>query len=84
MITNDIRRARIKYEISRLDNLNWFLEDFIQEFKDTISNPEELPDEMLQDNFSVIEEVKKKLKLRYLELLRKTEREQLEFKFYEG
>lgn len=83
MVTNEIRRTRVKYEISQSDNLNWFLADFITEFKDTIDNNIEINEEKLRDTYGVIELVKQKLRIKYLKELQKTERKQLEMRFYE-
>lgn len=81
MITNEIRRARIKYEITKIDNINWFLEDFVKEFKSAMENDKDFSDTLLKDN-TIVEEVKKRLRLKYLDTLSQSDREQLEFKFY--
>lgn len=83
MTTNEIRRTRVKYEISQSDNLNWFLADFITEFKDTIDNTIEISEEELGDTYGVIELVKQKLRIKYLKELQQTERKQLKINFYE-
>lgn len=83
MTTNDIRRTRVKYEISQADNLNWFLADFISEFKDTIENSFEIDEQKLKDTYGVIELVKQKLVVKYLKKLQKTDRKQLEMQFFE-
>lgn len=83
MTTNEIRRTRVKYEISKVDNLNWFLADFISEFKDTIENSFEINEQRLKDTYGVIELVKQKLIVKYLKELQKTDRTQLEMIFFE-
>lgn len=81
MTTNEIRRTRIKYEISKMDNINWFLEDFVKEFKSAMENHIEFPNSLLENN-TIVEEVKKKLRLKYLDTLSQSDREQLQFQFY--
>lgn len=83
MITNEIRRTRVKYEISQSDNLNWFLIDFIKEFKDTMDNEMELENVNLGEPYGLIELVKQKLKNKYLKELKATDTKQLEMIFYE-
>lgn len=81
-VTNEIRRTKTKLQLLEQDNINWVLEDFIQEFKTAIDNPINFPDQVLQNNL-IIEEVRQILYNKYKSALGYPKEEnQLEFKFY--
>jgi hypothetical protein len=84
MITNEIRRTKIKLELLESDNLNWLLKDVLEDFSDNILNDNIISNEEIKDTYQVIENIKKRIKKKYLEEINKEQKSnQSEFKFYE-
>ncbi len=84
MITNEIRRTKIKLELLESDNLNWLLKDVLEDFSDNILNDNIISNEEIKDIYKVIENIKKRIKKKYLQEISKEQKtNQSEFKFYE-
>jgi hypothetical protein len=84
MITNEIRRTKIKLELLESDNLNWLLKDVLEDFSDNILNDNIISNKEIEDTYQVIENIKKRIKKKYLEEINKEQKSnQSEFKFYE-
>jgi TPP-dependent pyruvate/acetoin dehydrogenase alpha subunit len=83
MVTNEIRRTKIKLELLESDNLNWLLKDVLEDFSDNILNDNIISNEEIKDIYKVIENIKKRIKKKYLEEINKEQKSnQSEFKFY--
>ena len=83
MVTNEIRRTKIKLELLESDNLNWLLKDILEDFSDNILNENIISNKEIEDTYQVIENIKKRIKKKYLEEINKEQKSnQSEFKFY--
>jgi len=84
MITNEIRRTKIKLELLESDNLNWLLKDVLEDFSDNILNDNIISNEEIKDIYKVIDNIKLRIKKKYLQEISKEQKtNQSEFKFYE-
>ena len=84
MVTNEIRRTKIKLELLESDNLNWLLKDVLEDFSDYILNDNIISNEEIKDIYKVIDNIKLRIKKKYLKEISKEQKtNQSEFKFYE-
>lgn len=84
MVTNEIRRTKIKLELLESDNLNWLLKDVLEDFSDNILNDNIISNEEIKDIYKVIDNIKLRIKKKYLQEISKEQKtNQSEFKFYE-
>jgi uncharacterized protein YgiM (DUF1202 family) len=83
MITNEIRRTKIKLELLESDNLNWLLKDVLEDFSDNILNDNIISNEEIKDIYKVIDNIKLRIKKKYLQEISKEQKtNQSEFKFF--
>lgn len=84
MVTNEIRRTKIKLELLESDNLNWLLKDVLEDFSDNILNDNIISNEEIKDIYKVIDNIKLRIKKKYLQEISKEQKtNQSEFKFFE-
>jgi uncharacterized protein YgiM (DUF1202 family) len=83
MVTNEIRRTKIKLELLESDNLNWLLKDVLEDFSDNILNDNIISNEEIKDIYKVIDNIKLRIKKKYLQEISKEQKtNQSEFKFF--
>lgn len=83
MVTNEIRRTKIKLELLESNNLNWLLKDVLEDFSDNILNDNIISNEEIKDIYKVIDNIKLRIKKKYLQEISKEQKSnQSEFKFY--